>query len=105
MSNKEVIKRDYKSIEKTIDNYLQKKYSLMDLVSNIELLANATFDEHDTAEFYDYLINSIGNLECEYFMKTDEPTNDEYCNYREELIDLVKNFREGIKTYSFLNSE
>ena len=90
---------DFKAIEKSIIKYLEKEFTLFQLIHNIEILANATFDLPDTEEFYVFLINSIGDLECEYFMKADEVTNDEYLNYREELITLAQNFKKELQKF------
>ena len=90
---------DFNAIEQSIIKYLEKKFTLFQLIHNVEMLANATFDLSDTEEFYVFLINSIGDLECEYFMKADEVTNDEYFNYREELISLAQKFKKELEKY------
>jgi hypothetical protein len=79
--------------------YLNKRITLFQLVNGIEMIANSMFDSSDTEEFYTFLINFIGDLECEYFMKADEVTNKDEFNYRRELIDLVKDFKIGLEKY------
>jgi len=95
---------DFKAIKHSIKKYLNKKITLMELINNIEILANATFDTNETEELYSFLINNIADLECEYFMKVDAVSNEDYFNYREELIILATNFLKNIEKYDNANS-
>ena len=102
MSNiyiEEVRKNDLRAIKESIKKYLEKQITLMELVQNIEMLAESSFNESDMETLYSFLINKIGDLEIEYFMKADEVTNDDYYNYREELIEMVKDFQKELEKY------
>ena len=98
MSNN-IRENDLKAIERSIKNYLERKMTLMDMVNNIEMLAVATFDCHDTQKVYSFLINSIGEIEGEYFMNCDEVSDSEYSNYHPDVMKLVVKFQKKLKKY------
>lgn len=94
MTNVEIVRiKDFHTIEKSIEKYLSKKMTLMEMISNIEMFANVTFNNNETYDFYVFLINTIGDIEVKYFMKGDEYT------HHNEVVGLVIEFQEKLKQY------
>jgi plasmid maintenance system killer protein len=99
MSIQQVRKNDFRAIEETVAKYLEKKLTLLQMTYNIEVLADVTFSSSDTKNFYSFLINSMGDLEVEFFIKAGEVVNNEHSNYTDELINLAKKFQKELQVY------
>ena len=93
------LQKDFTAIEKSMIMYLNKNYSVMEMLHNIEMLANATFNSEHTKKFYNFLMEFIGNVEEEYFMNTDFPTNDQEINYNQNIISMVRKYFEELQKY------
>lgn len=98
MSIQDVRKNDFEAIKNSLKKYLDKKMTLMELINNIEVLSDATFNTSETEDLYLFLLDGVGDLESEYFMKVDEVTNDDYFNYRKELIHIAKKFLKELES-------
>ena len=91
MSDNLVKNNDFHSIEKSVIKYLNKEITLLSMISTIVMFANTTFDNQETREFYNFLINYMGDIELLYFMKGEENL------YHNEVIRLVKEFQKELK--------
>ena len=92
MSIQQAKENDFLSIEKSVMKYLEKEINLLTMINSIEMFANVTFKEDETG-FYNFLINSICDIEILYFMKGEEVL------YHNEVMTLVKKFQEELKKY------
>jgi len=93
MSIKQAKENDFLSIEKSVAKYLEKDIKLLTMISSIDMFANVTFDNSETKKFYNFLMNSMCDIEMLYFMKGEEIL------YHEEVVLLVKEFQEKLKQY------
>lgn len=93
------IEKDMIAIEKSITKYLNKDYYIMEMLCNIEMLANSTFDNEETQDFYNFLMELIGDVEGEYFMRTDFPTTNLAINYDSNMIALVRVYLDKFQKY------
>ena len=84
---------DFLSIEKNVVKYLEKEINLLTMISTIDMFANVTFNNNETKKFYNFLINSMCDIEILYFMKGEEFL------YHDEVISLVTEFQEKLKKY------
>ena len=95
----EVRKNDFLSIEKSVINYLEKKINLLVMIGSIDMFANSTFDNKETKEFYNFLMNSMCEIEMLYFMKGEEYT------HHEEVVELVIEFQKKLNKYAHIIKE
>lgn len=93
MSIKQAKENDFLSIEKSVMKYLEKEINLLSMISSIDMFANVTFDNNETKTFYNFLMNSMCDIEILYFMKGEEFL------YHDEVISLVIEFQEKLKKY------
>jgi len=88
-----VMTNDFKEIEQSIEKYLKQEIKPLTMINSIEMFANSTFDTSETREFYNFLINSVGDIEILYFMK-----GEEYL-YHDEVIKFVLQFKSNLQKY------
>ncbi len=88
-----VMTNDFKEIEQSIEKYLKQEIKPLTMINSIEMFANSTFDTSETREFYNFLINSVGDIEILYFMK-----GEEYL-YHDEVIEFVLQFKSNLQKY------
>jgi hypothetical protein len=93
MNTKQAKENDFLSIEKSVMKYLEREINLLSMISSIEMFANVTFNNNETKTFYNFLMNSICDIEILYFMKGEEMP------YHNEVISLIMEFQEKLKKY------
>ncbi len=93
MSSKQVKENDFFAIEKSASSYLSKEIDLLTMIGSIDMFANSTFYNEETKEFYNFLINSMGEIEMLYFMKGEENL------YHREVVYLVEKFQQELQKY------